>query len=322
MQLIVILLATVSILTFLSGVIVFFGSKKKERAKSLMFFLAAIFATIWMVSISIFMVADPSRYPTMNWHVNWTFVSAILIDIAFLAYIAWDEKYGKAITLLFLLFGFFVSAMIFASPDLLYTDIILSRTGNSVTLNLSWLCFAYIGFFATIVPAVVFTLLKQYIRSRSDRKKNGDLIIMISFGISSILICIGNLVLPLTGDWTKVWLGPLALAVTIIAFYYTILRYRSLNLSSVWLKIFSYIVIIASLAIIYMVIFSVVFAALFRGSTPSTEVIILNFVMILIFIALMPALSELSNFIRFLISGKQDNNYKEVKKSDGTTKAS
>ena len=53
-----------------------------------------------------------------------------------------------------------------------------------------------------------------------------------------------------------------------------------------------------------MVIFSVVFAGLFRGSTPSTEVIILNFIMIVIFIALMPAMNELSNFIRSLISGQ------------------
>lgn len=304
MQLIVILLATVSILTFLSGVIVFFGAKKKDRIRSFMFFLAATFATTWMISIAMFLIADPTWVDTINWHVKWTFVSAILIDVAFLAYIAWEEKYGRAISLVFLLFGLFISTLIFVNPELLYTDIILDRSGNSIILNIGLLYATYIIFFAAIVPAVVVVLLKQFIKSRSDRKKNGDLVIMISFAISSVLTFVGDLILPLNGDWAAVWLGPLALAVTIISFYYAILRYRSLNLSSIWLKIFSYIVIIASIAIVYMVIFSAVFAGLFRGSTPSTEVIILNFIMIVIFIALMPAMNELSNFIRSLISGQ------------------
>ena len=54
-----------------------------------------------------------------------------------------------------------------------------------------------------------------------------------------------------------------------------------------------------------MVIFSVIFAALFRGSPPSTEVIILNFIMIVIFLLLMPAINELLVSIRSLISGKE-----------------
>ena len=52
MQLIIILLSTVSILTFLSGLITFFGAKRGDRVKSAWFFAAAFFAPIWMISIS------------------------------------------------------------------------------------------------------------------------------------------------------------------------------------------------------------------------------------------------------------------------------
>ena len=55
-----------------------------------------------------------------------------------------------------------------------------------------------------------------------------------------------------------------------------------------------------------MIIFAVIFAALFRGSTPSTEVIVLNFIMIVIFLLLMPAMNELSSFIRSLIYGDKN----------------
>ena len=134
---------------------------------------------------------------------------------------------------------------------------------------------------------------------------------MIAFAISSVLITVSEIILPIMGNWSIIWLGPLALSITIIAFYYTILRYKVLNLSSTWLKIFSYIVIITSIAIVYMLIFSLVFSAIFRSSPPSTEVIVLNFIMIMIFLLLMPAMNELTAFIKSLISDQTTKTNKE-----------
>lgn len=302
MQLIVILLATVSILTFLSGGIVLFGSTKGDRIRSAWYAIAAFFATVWMSSISIFLTAEPSSINTITWHINWTFISAILIDIAFLGYGAWQKKYGKIATSIFLIIGLIIGGAILVNPNSLYTEVLLSNLGNSVTMNIGPLYFAYIGFFAAIVPAIIAVFAHQFFKTRSSRKRGGDIVTTISFGISSTIVLIFNLILPLFGNWSLIWLGPLALAVTILSVYYTILRYRMLNLASIWLRIFSYVVIIASLAIVYMIIFSIVFAALFRGSTPSTEVIVLNFIMIIILIALMPAMNGLMVFIKSLIS--------------------
>lgn len=304
MQLIVILLTTVSILTFLSGVIVFFGSSRGDRARSTWYFAAAIFATIWMASISIFLSAEPQAIDTIYWHVNWTFISAILLDASFLDYAAWREKHGRILALVFLLFGLVVSGAILLSPNSLYTSVTLQHAGNSVVMHIGPLYFVYIAFFSTIVPAIIAMFFKQYRKSRSTRHRGSDIITMSCFGVSSLVVLIFNLILPLFGNWSLIWLGPLALSVTILAVYYTILRYQALRLNSIWLRMLSYIVIIASIAIIYMVIFSIIFAALFRGSTPSTEVIILNFIMILIFIALMPAMNEFIKFVRSLISSQ------------------
>ena len=319
MQLIVILLTTVAVLTFLSGAIVFFGSSKGDRIRSAWFFLAAIFATAWMASISVFMVAQPEWTNNIEWHVKWTFISAIFIDLAFLGYVAWTQKNGKILTLIFTIFGLTISALIFINPGLLYSDIIIARTGNSVDMNIGPLYVAYNLFFAAIVPAIIFSLFKQSTKTHSERKKGGDITIMVSFGLSSVITLVANLILPLLGNWSAIWLGPLALSATIIGFYYTILRYHSLNLSSIWLKLFSYIVIVSSVAIIYMIIFAIIFAALFRGSTPSTEVIILNFIMILIFIALMPAMNEFTRFIRTLISQNTQQGHHPTKHSSGHT---
>lgn len=311
MQLIVILLATVAVLTFLSGAIVFFGSSKGDRIRSLWYFAAAIFATVWMASISIFLTAKPEAIDSIYWHVNWTFISAILLDAAFLGYAAWSQKHGKAITIFFLVLGLAISLVIATSPFSLYSNVTLQHTGNTVTMNIGPLYFAYIGFFAAIVPAIVFTFFRQYLQTRSNRRKGSDIITMSCFSASSLVVLIFNLILPLLGNWSLIWLGPLALAATILAVYYTILRYRALNLASIWLRILSYIVIIASIAIVYMVIFSIIFAGLFRGATPSTEVIVLNFIMIIIFLSLMPAMNEFIKFVRSLISSQKTTQKKE-----------
>lgn len=306
MQLIAILLITVSILTLLSGIAVFFGATKGDRARSAWFFAATIFATIWMVSISLFLIATPDwAGDRMTFLVNLTYLSAIFIDIALLGYIAWRYKTGKITTLAFLIAGIIFAGFFVANPSLLYTDIVLTNAGNSLIANFSPFYFTYIAFFCALVPAVLFSLLGQIIKSRSDRIKNGDLVLLIGFGISGTVSLVCNLILPLW-TWDFIWLGPLAISTTIIAFYYTILRYRALKLGSRWLKILSYIVLITSAAVLYMVVFYIIFLAMFRGSSPSIEVIILNFIMVLFFLLLMPAMNELTAFVHSLISN-EDN---------------
>ena len=306
MQLIAILLITVSILTLLSGIAVFFGAAKGDRARSAWFFAATIFATIWMVSISLFLIATPDwAGDRMTLLVNLTYLSAIFIDIALLGYIAWRYKAGKITTLIFLVAGIIFAGFFIANPSLLYTDIVLTNAGNSLITNFSPFYFTYIAFFCALVPAVLISLLGQIIKSRSDRIKNGDLVLLIGFGISGTVSLVCNLILPLW-TWDFIWLGPLAISTTIIAFYYTILRYRALKLGSRWLKILSYIVLITSAAVLYMVVFYIIFLAMFRGSSPSIEVIILNFIMVLFFLLLMPAMNELTAFVHSLISN-EDN---------------
>lgn len=304
MQIITILLAIVSFLTILSGIMVFVGSSKKERPRSAWFFVSTIFATIWSVSIAIFMIASPRWNMNMEWIVNLTFITAVFIDIALLGFINWHQKYGKPLTLIFLIAGVALSTVFLYDHTLMYGSINLANTGNSISMNVTPFYFIYNGFFCLLVPAVLLSLFVKIIKSTSKRLKKSDLTLLIGFMISGTVSLIFNLILPFW-TWDYIWLGPLAISTTIIAFYYIVLRYHIINLSSHWLRILSYTVIITSSAVIYMAIFYVIFLAMFRGSTPSTEVIVLNFIMIIIVLALMPAMSELSGFITSLISVKQ-----------------
>ena len=134
MQLIAILLITVSILTLLSGIAAFFGATKGDRARSAWFLGATIFATIWMVSISLFLIGD-SEWKGMPLIVNLTYVSAIFIDIALLGYINWRKMAGKITALVFLTAGILFALVFMHNPGLLYTDIVLTSAGNSLVTN-------------------------------------------------------------------------------------------------------------------------------------------------------------------------------------------
>lgn len=314
MQLVAILLITVSVLTFLSGLAVMLGSKKGDRLRSAWFFAATIFATVWMVTIGLFLDAKPDWEPHMTSLVNATFISAIFIDIALLGYISWHKRVGQITTMIFLFLGIVFAIVFICKPSLLYTDIVITNAGNSLVSNIGPFYFTYVAFFCALVPAVILTLLQQIFKSSSDRIKNGDVVLLIGFAISGTMSLIFNLILPFW-TWNLVWVGPLAISTTIIAFYITILRYRALALESHWLKLLSYIVILASIAVLYMVVFYIIFTAMFRGARPSTEVIVLNFIMVLFFLLLMPAMNELLTFVRSLISNQNQNKAKNTDKN-------
>ena len=318
MQLISILLVIVGILTFLSGAIVFFGSNRADRPTSFWYFFAATLATVWLASVALFCVSGSDDLAVIPTHFHTALISAMLLDVGFLGYGAWDKKFGKATTLVFLAAAIIIGALIVMNPCELYSEIILAPTGNGVKFIIGPIFISYFAYFAAIVPAISTYFYSRFRSARSKRKRIGNLSIMAFYGVSSLVILVANLILPLLGNWSAFWLGPLSLAVVIIAIYYMVLRYKAINLSYIWLRIFSYIVLVATIAIIYMVIFSVIFAALFRGSTPSTEVIALNFIMLIIFISLIPAMSGLTRSISRLILEQhpQHSAKKPAKKPD------
>ena len=306
MHLITILLIVVGLLTGLSGAIVFFGSFRSNRARSAWYFISALFAACWTLVIAISLPAKTAPENGISIPVNWSFVSAIMLDATFLGFCAWNKKYGKVATIIFLILGAAISSCIFINTKWMYSDVTLNSSGNGVVLAQGWLPLSYMLYFFAIVPVISFSLWRQYSHARSKRTRHINFFTMIAFGIASTITLVTNLVMPAFFDnWSASWLGPVSIATVILLIYYIVLRYRAINLSVRWLKIFSYIVIVASIAIVYMIIFSIIFAALFRGSTPSIEVIMLNFIMILIFIALFPAMNGLITFIRKLILEQQ-----------------
>lgn len=307
MQLIYILVIVVAILTILSGLTLFFGCSKSEKPRSLWFLVAAIGEAIWGVSISSFLAlgAGEGNYGIAPWLVGGIYAGAIVMDTALLGYISWKNKLGKALTTLFAVVGVILIAIFIYDPSVLYSGIILSNIGNKVTLDIGrGFYIAYALYFCLITPALCGFLIHQIKHTRSKKMKKGYLFFMIGIAVAGLLSLVFDIILPPT-RYDLIWVGPLTIGLVILGFYYAILRFRVISLSMGWMKVMSYIVIITGAVVVYLLIFHLVFSALFKIDNPSFQVILLNFIMIAIVLLLMPAISEVHALTKSWILTKQ-----------------
>ena len=316
MQLVHVLLIIVSILTILSGVSLLLGSAKSERPRSAWFLIAAVGAAVWGVSISLFLSlgADATSVKVAPWLVKGIYSGAILMDVALLGYISWRYKIGKALTSIFLVTGAILLALFFYDPSVLYSSINLVNSGNSITIDFNHAFYiAYSLYFCAITPVFCGFLIHQIRHSRNKRTRSGYLWFLVGLIIAGGLSLIFDIILPPT-RYELIWIGPMTISLAILCFYYAILRFRIISLSTHWLRIMSYISIIGTAVIVYLLVFHLVFSALFKIANPSFQVILLNFIMVAIVLLLTPAISELNSMTKSLIFTRQINISYIVKK--------
>lgn len=304
MQLTTLLLVIVAILTALSGIAVISGAHKGDRVQAFLFFFTTMAALAWAIGIGIFLSlpADASM-ELAHAAVMMMYVGAPIMCWGLMAYTCHKYTPGKvAMVILGGVCAVFVS-MILIDPGYLYSSIELNNiSGNIVHLHQNAFYILYGAYHFLAVFLYMVGLWYAAHSAKSDRVKLANIMVLIGFSITGVLALVFDFILPYFGKYDTIWVGILAMSIAWIFHYYAILRYRLLDLSSPWLKGFSRIIVMSLAAITYLVIFFVIFAALFKVPTPSVQVVILNILMIVAVMLLFPALNELSTFIGSLAS--------------------
>lgn len=299
MQLITLLLIIVAILTLLSGVAVFSGAHKGEKGQAFLFLFTTIAALGWAIGVGTFLsLAEDTPAETTRAIIATTYISAPIMCWGLMAYTCHKYMIGKVgMVVLGAICAVFVW-LILTNPSLLYSGWSLDRiSGNTVYIRQDAFYVVY-GIYHFI--AVILYMLGLWYAARkakSTRIKKANLVVLAGFTVTGALALVFDFLLPYFGKYDTIWVGVLAMSVAWILYYYAILRYRLLDLSSRWLKGFSRFIVMSLAAIVYLVIFFSIFVALFKTATPSTEVILLNVLMIVAVLLLFPALNELSAFV-------------------------
>ncbi len=297
MLLIRILLFAVSAVVLLSGASIFFGSPKREKGDGARFLIATLGVSLWTIAIAIFIHMPGVSDDFVHFIVTLIIASITLCDVGLLAYLSWKFKGGKAITLIFAIFGIVLVALLAYDSSLFYSSVDTSQEYVHLYVNKGWYYFTAIAYFFLISITFSLFLQKKIKKTTNKNLKTGLKIFYIGLSIGGILALIFNLIL-ITSHPQLTWIGPIATGITLLTFYYSTVKYRIISMSSKWMERMSYGIIIASAIIIYLLAFYAVFSALFGVSNPTLEIIFLNLVMAVMLLLLIPTLNELAGFMK------------------------
>lgn len=169
------------------------------------------------------------------------------------------------------------------------------------------LSYIYVAALAMVLSFTTFVKLQKNsaLMMKSKRVKNANKLCEQSLVIFTVLMLILDVFLPNFYQCNFLPVSPLLLAVMIVVHYYAVLRYHIINLSSTWLKILSYIILITAGVAFYMVVFYVVVTVLFKIQDLSAAIIAINFIMITIVLIMIPLMEEFITRVRSLISVQQ-----------------
>lgn len=296
----------VAVLAMLSGWAVFIGAKKDEKPKASFFLLATIGACLWTAAIAAILSLSPEHESMAPVAIMGIYLAPLVMDAGLIGFVLWGKKsFGKVVAILFTIFNVAYGIFVALSQSLIYSSYTISERGNTVAIINDWPYYLYGAVITVETTVMMAAFLYHTIKARSKNIRIGNLFILITLCIAGGLSLVFDIILPAMGNYTDIWPGPLGMGVMVIAIYYAILRYRLMHLASTWLRILSYIILTASASVIYMVIFFLIFTALFKIPNPSPSIFILNFIMIVIVLLLTPVMTEANAFINSLISTGQ-----------------
>jgi len=301
MKLITVLLIAVAALAVLTGFSILCGTTKQSRTSGLWFFIATVGAAVWSIAIAIFLTLPASSSDSAPALVISVISGITLTDVALLGYTSWSSgRNGKIIVGIFAVFGAALCVLLAKQSELFYSHFTFGQEFNTIHTTRTWYFYALIAFFTLISLVYSGFLSKTIKRIKNHGAKNGLRIFQTGLSVGGILALIFDLLL-LTSQPHFAWVGPMAVSISIITFYYSVVKYRILSLSGKWLEVLSYIILIAAGVIVYTLVFYAIFTSLFRVSSPSPEILLLNFIMVAILLCLMPALREVSSMLKALL---------------------
>lgn len=301
MSLTSILLVATGVLCLLTGFMSFMGASKNLRGRQAWFFVTTIGCALWTAGIGFFSALQPGDENKAMWPLYGIYLGSLLMAVSILGYASWRRTWGKVYTIICTLAATFLAMAFVHDQSILYTGITLSHAGNSVHLYWGWYYIAYCVFY--VVNNTGF-IVNQYLNAKRGRIRNvkkGDYVLFFGLLISGVLSIIFDLLVPPV-NYSLIWVGPLSLCIVMVAFFYSTLKYRIISMSSRWLQVFAHGVVVSIGAVIYMLLFYLIFTALFKIPNPSPAILVLNFLMIIIVLLMMPAINEVSAQIKSLIA--------------------
>ena len=303
MQLVYILMVAVAILSVLSGIAILFGSAKGKRGQAAAYFVACLAGAGWLISMVVFLTTPVGQDARALAALDVMYVSAATDVIALLMFVGWKRQAVIFGSIALAIAAAVLLTLIITNPTDYFGTIALSRTtNNTVIFAKTWMPYAYAALVSVASLGFLVAGWYEIQHAPNKRVKSGAKTLFYGLIIAGALAGTFDVVLPLLGNYSLIWIGPISTSLVIFAHFYATIRFRLLVLNSNWLKTLAYVILTSLAAMVYMVIFFVIFMALFKIPNPSASIIVLNFIMIVIVLLLLPVINEVMAYVRSLIS--------------------
>lgn len=241
--------------TLLLGVLSLTQAKASGNNTNFYFFVLSFSAAVWAMLIALFLATDNPEVATIIAAGYYAAAALIALAVMLVGFSIADRKWQPSV-----LFGaiavtpfIVVVTALMTHPELLIVGVDVGRdAANIAHLNPTMYLF-YVLYFVTYFLTGMFALLRGYHNSTGRmRKKNGFVLFACLFGGSIGMTF--DLFLPLFGNYSYIWIGPLGLLAFVSVIYFTITRYGLFDIKQTITRGLVYTLTLATLASIYILL--------------------------------------------------------------------
>lgn len=263
MQLIRALLIAAATVVLLSGISVFFGSRKQEKKPAKYFLIATLGTVLWTIAIFIALNMPGASADFVHFIITCIIAGVTVCDIGLLAFLSYGYKGGRILTLLFTIGGTILVALLAYDSSLFYSSYDLSQGYVRIIVDHNWHFYALIAYFFLISITFTSYLLRRIEETTNPGLKTGLKVFCAGLSLCGILSLLFDLVF-ITSLPDLIWIGPISCMFSIASFYYSVVKYRVLDVSSKWVKVMSSVILVGVAVIVYLLAFYVV-SSITRG---------------------------------------------------------
>lgn len=262
-------LLVVSILTLLLGVASLF---QHVRDTTVYYFFATVLGTsFWALGLALFLSASSPESATLAASFYYSAAALIAIATAFTGLsMGRDTAVSWRVGTLLLVPFLGLVIVLFVTPELLFTQVTINQDSpNTITLSpVYYLLYGvyFISYFSTGLVA----MFRQMRRSHRNRRLQMRLRYVLGAYASGGVIGVWfNLILPWTGDYSYIWVGPLGLMLFVPIVYIAIIKYGLFDVRAAVLRAVTYTLVLAVLTIVYYLLAYGASVVIFGGSVTS-----------------------------------------------------
>ena len=218
--------------------------RSDDSPKYRWFFVVAVSAALWALSNVVFVIAPLAARPIVALA---SYSIATILVIGFLKFCLSIStvKSGGWLEKIYVTLGIVV-ATLSAVPGVILLGIVEETTIQTRPTMLV----VYGAYVAIGIIAGVSSLVRTYYRSTKQEKQR-IIVIMAGLAVGASVGLIGNLIMPMMGNYEFVQVGPLGVLIFVWSSYYAISRQRLFDIRRAAMRTAAYIVSMAMLAFIY-----------------------------------------------------------------------